>query len=91
MVPRSQTYLATNLVSVALVIPWSMLVQRWLYGIGGRSLHSVLAATMERSAGSGSAVYLLPCVLLTIITAVIWYGTRRTGPARTTAAEGGEG
>nr|WP_236567797.1 MULTISPECIES: CPBP family intramembrane glutamic endopeptidase [unclassified Nocardiopsis] len=32
---------AANLFSLALLIPWSMLVQRWLYGIRGASLHSV--------------------------------------------------
>lgn len=32
-----------NLLSVALLIPWSMVVQRWLYGVRGASLHSVLS------------------------------------------------
>lgn len=32
---------AANLVAIALLVPWSMLVQRWLYGVPGASLHSV--------------------------------------------------
>ncbi|WP_227012931.1 CPBP family intramembrane glutamic endopeptidase [Pseudonocardia sp. EC080610-09] len=33
---------AAGAASVALLIPWSMLVQRWLYGVRGRSLISVV-------------------------------------------------
>ena len=36
-------YHAVSIASVALLIPWSMLVQRWLYGVPGRSLHSVVS------------------------------------------------
>ncbi|MFV2198543.1 CPBP family intramembrane glutamic endopeptidase [Nocardiopsis sp. LOL_012] len=32
---------AASMASLALLIPWSMLVQRWLYGVRGASLHSV--------------------------------------------------
>lgn len=32
---------AGSMISLALLIPWSMLIQRWLYGVPGRSLHSV--------------------------------------------------
>ena len=32
-----------GMVSVALIIPWSMLIQRWLYGVRGPSLHSVIS------------------------------------------------
>ena len=34
---------AAALASVALMIPWSMLIQRWLYGVKGASLHSVVS------------------------------------------------
>ncbi|WAE71728.1 CPBP family intramembrane metalloprotease [Streptomonospora nanhaiensis] len=37
-------YHAANLASVALLIPWSMLLQRWLYGVKGASLHSVVSS-----------------------------------------------
>ncbi|NJP91810.1 CPBP family intramembrane metalloprotease [Nonomuraea sp. FMUSA5-5] len=40
-------------------------------------------AGMDRSAGAGSAVLLVPCALLAAITAVIWYRTRRRGPSLT--------
>ncbi len=33
---------AAGAFSVALLIPWSMLIQRWLYGVRGGSLSSVL-------------------------------------------------
>lgn len=34
---------AAGMVSVALLIPWSMAIQRWLYGVPGPSLHSVVS------------------------------------------------
>jgi uncharacterized protein len=34
-------YHAGSMFSLALLIPWSMLIQRWLYGVPGASLHSV--------------------------------------------------
>ncbi|MEU0236069.1 CPBP family intramembrane glutamic endopeptidase [Nocardiopsis sp. NPDC006198] len=36
-------YHAANMASVALLIPWSMVLQRWLYGVRGASLHSVVS------------------------------------------------
>jgi membrane protease YdiL (CAAX protease family) len=35
--------LAFSLAATALLIPWSMLIQRWLYGVRGASLHSVVS------------------------------------------------
>ncbi|SDT08004.1 CAAX protease self-immunity [Brevibacterium sandarakinum] len=32
---------AGSMIGLALLIPWSMLIQRWLYGVPGASLHSV--------------------------------------------------
>ncbi|MEU8023545.1 CPBP family intramembrane glutamic endopeptidase [Micromonospora haikouensis] len=34
-------YHASSMLSLGLLIPWSMLIQRWLYGVPGASLHSV--------------------------------------------------
>ncbi|MFE7509202.1 CPBP family intramembrane glutamic endopeptidase [Promicromonospora sp. NPDC057488] len=34
-------YHAGSMISLGLLIPWSMLIQRWLYGVPGASLHSV--------------------------------------------------
>ncbi|WP_235967810.1 hypothetical protein [Herbidospora solisilvae] len=42
--------------------------------------HADPLAGADRSAGAGSAIMLLPCVLLVVVTAVVWAGTRRTGP-----------
>ncbi|WP_433555910.1 lysostaphin resistance A-like protein [Pseudonocardia xinjiangensis] len=50
-------YHGANLVSIALMIPWSMAIQRWLYGVRGSSLHSVLSAF--RPAVFGRAVLTL--------------------------------
>lgn len=36
-------YQGAGLFSMALLIPWSMLIQRWLYGVRGASLHSVVS------------------------------------------------
>jgi membrane protease YdiL (CAAX protease family) len=35
--------LGSGLVATALLTPWSMLIQRWLYGVPGPSLHSVVS------------------------------------------------
>lgn len=34
---------AAGMASVAMLIPWSMFIQRWLYGVKGASLHSVVS------------------------------------------------
>lgn len=34
-------YHAGSMIALALLAPWSMLIQRWLYGVPGASLHSV--------------------------------------------------
>ncbi len=34
---------AAGIGAVALLIPWSMFIQRWLYGVKGASLHSVIS------------------------------------------------
>lgn len=36
-------YHASTMFSLALIIPWSMVIQRWLYGVPGPSLHSVVS------------------------------------------------
>ncbi|MEU8379205.1 CPBP family intramembrane glutamic endopeptidase [Streptosporangium sp. NPDC048865] len=50
---------AANLASIALMIPWSMLLQRWLYGVKGASLHSVLSAFRPATLGR-AALTLVP-------------------------------
>jgi len=36
-------YHASTMFSLAVLIPWSMVIQRWLYGVPGPSLHSVVS------------------------------------------------
>ncbi|MFR9729927.1 CPBP family intramembrane glutamic endopeptidase [Saccharopolyspora sp. MS10] len=36
-------YNATSMFSLALLVPWSMCIQRWLYGVPWSSLHSVVS------------------------------------------------
>jgi membrane protease YdiL (CAAX protease family) len=36
-------YHGATMFALALLVPWSMLIQRWLYGVKGASLHSVLS------------------------------------------------
>jgi len=43
-------------------------------------LHTGLTTGTDRSAGVGSAIFLMPCVLLAIITAVIWCHTAAPAP-----------
>ena len=47
------------------------------------ALHADLGASADRSSGVGSVVHLTPVVLLAVITAAVWYRTRRDGPAVT--------
>ncbi|MFL1380313.1 CPBP family intramembrane glutamic endopeptidase [Nocardiopsis protaetiae] len=47
---------AANLLALALLIPWSMLIQRWLYKVRGASLHSVLSHFRLRLFGRALAV-----------------------------------
>lgn len=53
---------AAGLVSVALLLPWSMVIQRWLYGVRGPSLHSVVSRFRLDLFGRALLV-LLPVVL----------------------------
>lgn len=58
---------ASTLVATALVAPWSMLIQRWLYGVSGPSLHSVVSRF--RFAVFGRALLVvLPIVLIALAT-----------------------
>lgn len=46
-------------------------------------LHADLGASTDRSSGAGSVAFLIPVVLLAIITSVVWYRTRHDGPVLT--------
>ncbi|MDG4808197.1 hypothetical protein O7634_15700 [Micromonospora sp. WMMD1120] len=43
-------------------------------------------ATQDRSDGVGSPYQIVPTVAIIVITAIVWWCTRRTGPARTPGA-----
>lgn len=56
-----------GLASVALLLPWSMLIQRWLYGVKGASLHSVLSHFRFDIFGRALVVILPVWVVVTAI------------------------
>lgn len=56
---------ATTMLSLALLVPWSMWIQRWLYGVRGASLHSV--ASHFRFDVFGRALLALGPVLVVVI------------------------
>ncbi|PPF41914.1 CPBP family intramembrane metalloprotease domain-containing protein [Pseudoclavibacter sp. AY1F1] len=65
--PFSPIAFATGALATALVGPWSMLIQRWLYRVPGRSLHSVVSRF--RFAVFGRALLVvLPIVLIALTT-----------------------
>ncbi|WP_307851209.1 CPBP family intramembrane glutamic endopeptidase [Nocardiopsis sp. MG754419] len=60
------------MLSIALLIPWSMLIQRWLYGVRGASLHSVVSSfrfdVFGRALVFIGPLWLVTTVLLTMLT-----------------------
>jgi membrane protease YdiL (CAAX protease family) len=70
--------MASAYASTALLIPWSMLIQRWLYGVRGASLHSVLHAF--RPAVLGRAVLILAPVWAVYMTVLAVLQPSPTGP-----------
>jgi len=62
---------AVGAFSVALLIPWSMLIQRWLYGVRGGSLSSVLSHFRFDVLGR-ALVVLLPVV---VVFQIVYYWT----------------
>jgi membrane protease YdiL (CAAX protease family) len=47
------------------------------------------SALQDRSAGAGSPYLLVPTAAVVVLTAVVWWSTRRTGPVRTPGATTG--
>ncbi|MCS5721476.1 CPBP family intramembrane metalloprotease [Herbiconiux sp. CPCC 203407] len=62
---------AAGAFAVALLIPWSMLIQRWLYGVRGGSLSSVLGRFRFDLFGR-ALVVLLP---VTVVVQIVYYWT----------------
>ncbi|MGM1018627.1 MAG: CPBP family intramembrane glutamic endopeptidase [Actinomycetota bacterium] len=63
--PNSPIILGAGLVATALVTPWSMLLQRWLYGVPGPSLHSVISRFRFDLFGR-SLVFVLPLFVVAL-------------------------
>lgn len=59
-------YHAVSMASVALLIPWSMVVQRWLYGVPGASLHSVTSRFRFQVVGR-SMLVLAPIIVAVLV------------------------
>lgn len=72
--PNAATYgglspivFASGAVATALLTPWSMLIQRWLYGVPGPSLHSVVSRFRFAVLGRALLV-VLPLVVIALAT-----------------------
>ena len=61
---------ASGMASLAVLIPWSMLIQRWLYGAKGASLHSVISRFRFDIFGR-ALVFILPA--WAVVTAVLYW------------------
>lgn len=61
---------AAGLASVAMLVPWSMFIQRWLYGVRGPSLHSVVSRF--RHDLFGRALLLLMPAMLAVMAFTYW-------------------
>jgi membrane protease YdiL (CAAX protease family) len=60
-------YHAGSLIALGLLIPWSMLIQRWLYGVPGASLHSVTSRFRFDLFGKALIVFGPAWVLVNVI------------------------
>lgn len=63
--PNSPIILGAGLIATALLTPWSMLLQRWLYGVPGPSLHSVVSRFRFDIFGR-SLVFVLPLFVVAL-------------------------
>lgn len=69
-------YVASNFAGVALLIPWSMLIQRWLYGVKGATLHSV--RSVFRLAVFGRAVLIILPIWTIYMVFFNWFSSYNT-------------
>lgn len=60
-------YHAGSMIALGLLIPWSMLIQRWLYGVPGASLHSVTSRFRFDLFGKALIVFGPAWVLVNVI------------------------
>ena len=57
---------AGNMLSLALLLPWSAVIQRWLYGVPGTSLHSV-ASRFRFDVFGRAVVFATPLWVLVVV------------------------
>lgn len=76
-------YHAVSVGSVALLVPWSMVVQRWLYGVPGASLHSV-ASRFRFEVFGRSLLVLGPVVAAVLVVNDLLAPTETSSMTRTT-------
>ncbi|MFC3998395.1 CPBP family intramembrane glutamic endopeptidase [Nocardiopsis sediminis] len=73
----------TGGIETAIVIHALLNTVTFLYAT---AIHSDIGGSiMDRSAGTGSPILLVPIITVVVIAAVVWLRTRRTGPALTPA------
>nr|WP_221381548.1 CPBP family intramembrane glutamic endopeptidase [Actinoplanes polyasparticus] len=58
---------AAAMLSLALLLPWSMVIQRWLYGVPGASLHSVFSRFRFALFGRALLFILPVCVAALVV------------------------
>lgn len=61
---------AAGMASIAMLMPWSMLIQRWLYGVRGASLHSVISRFRFDIFGR-ALIFIVP--VWTVVTAILYW------------------
>lgn len=59
-------YMAANFLAITTLIPWSMFLQRWLYGMKGAGLHSVLS-TLRPDVFGRAVLFTLPPMTVCIV------------------------
>lgn len=69
-------YVASNFLGVGLLIPWSMLIQRWLYGVKGATLHSV--RSIFRLAVFGRAMLIILPIWTIYMVFFNWFSSYNT-------------
>ncbi|MFC6547581.1 CPBP family intramembrane glutamic endopeptidase [Cohnella cellulosilytica] len=69
-------YVASNFIGVATLIPWSMLIQRWLYGVKGATLHSV--RSVFRLSVFGRAMLIILPIWTIYMVFFNWYSSYNT-------------
>ncbi|WP_298789064.1 CPBP family intramembrane glutamic endopeptidase [uncultured Marinococcus sp.] len=69
-------YMASNFLAIAMLIPWSMFIQRWLYGMKGSVLHSV--RSIFRPDVFGRAVLLILPIMTVCLVIFNWFAPYTT-------------